>query len=143
MEVFLYLIIAISNYYHRANKLFTKIELLIRSLKDKIQNYFTSFEIFHIFQSNKRFLLFLFNLGIITPTEEIYYNIISNTKYLERKYLDYFYPEFELYMNDDVKMKIQKMNEINIKDFNKKRENGQRSKCRAGCSRKDFRRKVQ
>lgn len=125
MKSFLFLIVSISNYYHRSSDFFNKIDLIIQSFREQIQNFFTSFEIFHIFHSNKRLLLFLFKSEFITPTEEIYFNIACNKKLFERKYLEYFYPEFETYFDDNIKTKIHTMKENDIEEFKKKREIGE------------------
>ncbi|KAK8841762.1 hypothetical protein M9Y10_026711 [Tritrichomonas musculus] len=125
MKSFLFLIVSLSNYYHRSNNFFSKIELIIQSFREQIQNFFTIFEIFHIFQSNKRLLLFLFKSRILTPTEEIYSDIACNKKFLKRKYLEYFYPEFETYFDDNTKTKIHAMKEVDIEEFKKKREIGE------------------
>ena len=125
IKSFLLLIVSISNNYHRSDSFFHKIEMIIQSLHEQIENFFNSFEIFHIFQSNKRLLLFLFKSEFIAPTEEIYFIISCNKKYSERKYLEYFFPEFETYFDDRLKTKIQTIKEINIDEFNKKREIGE------------------
>ena len=72
LKLFLYLIVAICNNSYRSKSFFTKIELIIKILQEKIQNFFTNFEIFLLFQGNKRLLLLLFKLGILTPTYDIY-----------------------------------------------------------------------
>ena len=48
LKSFLYLIVAISNNYHRSRSFFTKIELKLKGLQVKIQKYHQSFEIFQI-----------------------------------------------------------------------------------------------
>ena len=128
LKLFLYLINAISNNYHRPKNFFTKIELIFKTFQEEIQQYFSSFEIFHIFQKNKRLLLLLFQLEIISPTEDIYNIIINNKKYIDRKYPEYFYPEFESYMDEKKKNSIQdQIQDLkeSIKEFNQKRENGE------------------
>ncbi|KAK8846488.1 hypothetical protein M9Y10_020511 [Tritrichomonas musculus] len=123
LKSFLYLIVAISNHHYRTQQFFTKIEQIIKSLQEKIQYFFSNFEIFRIFQASKRILLFLFKLKIITPTEDIYYVINTKDKYINRNYLEYFYLEFEQYMDEKTKSSIQ-IPKI-IDEFNEKRENGE------------------
>ena len=106
-----------------------KIELILRNIQEQIQNYFTNFEIFIIFQTNKRLILSLFKLGLIIPTEEIFDILINNTKYIDKKYLEYFWPEFEQFIDDNKKKSIRdQVNEIKentIDLFNVKREIGE------------------
>ncbi|KAK8842176.1 hypothetical protein M9Y10_026406 [Tritrichomonas musculus] len=125
LRSFFYLIVSTSNYYHRSADFFNKIELIITIFQEQIQNYFTSLEIFDIFQSSKRLLLFLFKSGILTPTEQIYKRIINHTKYLEKKYLEYFYPEFEAYFDANIRKVVKEIRESNNDEFKQKRENGE------------------
>ena len=55
----LHLIVKIANNYHRGSNFFTKIDLILNNFKDDIKKYFSNSEIFAIFRSNKRILLFL------------------------------------------------------------------------------------
>ena len=126
LKSFLYLIAAISKNYHRSQDFFTKIELILKSLQEKIKNYYHSFEIFQIFRRNKRLLLFLFQSEVISPNEEIYSIILRNKKYINEKYLEYFYPEFEPFFEEKMKFSIfYPYKSIKIDEFNKKREKGE------------------
>ena len=126
LKSFLYLIAAISNNYHRSQDFFTKIELILKSLQEKIKNYYHSFEIFQIFRRNKRLLLFLFKSEIITPNEEIYSIMLCNKKCIDEKYLEYFSPEFEPFFEEKMKFLIlYPYKSITIDEFNKKREKGE------------------
>ena len=62
------------------------------------------------------------------PTDEIYSIIKNNKKYVERKYLEYFYPELEVYMSASAKRSIQhqvqELNKDEINVFHSKREKG-------------------
>ena len=140
LKSFLYLINAISNNFHRSESFFTKIELILKCLQEKIQNYFANYEIFNIFQKNKRLLLFLFKSGIITPNEEIYFIIKNNKKYIIAKYLDYFYPELEPYIEENMKeiIQIPELKEKASRDeFDKKRESGENENYLCQLIRKD------
>ncbi|KAK8895481.1 hypothetical protein M9Y10_023947 [Tritrichomonas musculus] len=130
LKLFLYLIVAICNNSYRSKSFFTKIELIIKNLQEKIQNYFTNFEIFLIFQGNKRLLLLLFKLGILTPTYNIYSIIHNNKKYTDRKYIEYLFLEFEPYMDEKTKKLIhdqipELQNKTSNDDFSRKRGNGE------------------
>ena len=54
----LHLILKIGNNYHRNSTFFQKIEQILLIFIDAIPKYFTSIELFQIFKSNKRILLF-------------------------------------------------------------------------------------
>ncbi|KAK8897711.1 hypothetical protein M9Y10_015676 [Tritrichomonas musculus] len=130
LKSFLHLVVAISNNCHRSQLFFSNIDLLLKSLYYKIQYFFTNFEIFHIFQRNKRLLLFLFNLKILKPTKEIYSVIITNKKCIEGRYLEYFFPEFESFIDKETKKSIgdqipELKERITIDIFNQKREKGE------------------
>lgn len=121
LKSFLYIMVAISSYYHCSQCFFTQNELILTSLKERIQFFFTNFEVFNIFQKSKLLLLILFKLRIIIPTKEIY-SAICNKKYIDRKYIEYFYPEFEAFILQD---QIKELRNTTLDDeFNKKRENG-------------------
>ena len=132
LKSFLYLIASISNNCHRSKHFFTIIESILKkiNLQGKIQNNFTNFEIFNIFQKNKRLLLFLFNSKVIIPTEEIYSIFINNQKFIEGKYIEFFFPEFEQFMDEgrknSIRNEIQELkNQASIEEFNKKRDIGE------------------
>ena len=54
-----HLLLQISNNYHRVSDFFSKIERIIQQFKEDIKKYFSNTELYLIFQSNKRLLLFL------------------------------------------------------------------------------------
>ncbi|KAK8844336.1 hypothetical protein M9Y10_024550 [Tritrichomonas musculus] len=62
---FLHLISKISNNHYIFLGFHEKIEQLLSNYRNQMQNYFTNDEIFNIFKSNKRILLYLFDEKII------------------------------------------------------------------------------
>ena len=58
-------------------KLIHKIEKILHTLIDGIINNFINYEMFKIFNHNKRILLFLFQEKMITPDYYIFTNITN------------------------------------------------------------------
>ena len=125
---FLHLIAQLSNNYHRTGSLYNKIDHIISHFKDSIQKYFINSEIFHIFQNNKRILLFLIQQKILTINQSIF-DIFNQTKFIERYYLEYFFPEIESFLQEPLKTtlkkKVKELNENNLELFNEKRNQGE------------------
>lgn len=120
-STFLYLISKIANNHHRVNDFFTKIEHIIKSIKDDILKHFTNTEIFDIFKQNKRLLLFLLQEKMIQFDTKIVSKIIEG-KYRELFYPHYFYTEIKPFisciLDTDIKRKIPE-------NFDQKRSNGE------------------
>ena len=96
---FLHLLLKISNNYHRQSFFFEKIEKILVFFQNDIKQYFTNFEIFNIFKSNKRILLFLFEQSIIKMDKQIVKRLITD-KYIKYKYPQYFSPEIRPFINE-------------------------------------------
>ena len=72
-----YLILKISNNHYRETEFFNKIEKILQVFKDDMKKYFTNNELFHIFKSNKRLLLFLFEENMMIMDKSIVKKIIK------------------------------------------------------------------
>ncbi|KAK8835685.1 hypothetical protein M9Y10_042282 [Tritrichomonas musculus] len=97
---FLYLIVEIANNHYRYPNFFSKIDKVLQLFKGCIQNFFSNSEIFNIFHSNKRVLLFLFNEQILQMDQYIINKIRTN----ENEYMgypQYFAPEIKSYINEN------------------------------------------
>ena len=116
-----HLITKISNNHHRFPYFFEKIQKILLDLKDSIIKNYTNYEIFHIFKSNKRLLLFLIEEKILKIDEKIV-AFISNkpsfknmtfknlsfepdkieidNKYKDYNYFEYFAPEIKPFLQD-------------------------------------------
>ncbi|KAK8872241.1 hypothetical protein M9Y10_008007 [Tritrichomonas musculus] len=88
----LHLIINISNNHHRGPNFFDQIFQILRYFHSEITRYFSNTEIFMIFESNKRLLLFLLDEKLMTMDEAIAYKL-KNKKYRNAKYPQYFFTE--------------------------------------------------
>ena len=101
LKSLLYLLLKISNNHYRDHDFFSKIERLFIFFKDEMKQYFSNSELFHIFKSNKRILLFLFEEKIMLMDEHIIKKIIQprNSKYDQNDYLEYFTPEIKPFLN--------------------------------------------
>ena len=124
IKSFLYLIVAISNHYHRSQYFFSKIEFILKIFQKSIQFFFTNSEIFNIFSTNKRLLLILFNFKILKPDNVIYSILKNNKKYVNKQYLEYFYIEFEPFIKADSNQE-NTIQEHSIDEFKQKREKGE------------------
>ena len=96
----MHLISKIGDNHHRFPNFFAKIERILLIFKEDIKKYFSNSEIFNIFKSNKRILLFLIEQQIIVFDEYIVKKIVNIGKYIEAKYPQYFQPEFQPFINE-------------------------------------------
>ena len=96
----LHLISKIGDNCHRFSNFFSKIEKILLIFKDDIKKYFTNSEIFNIFKSNKRILLFFIEQKIIVIDEYIVKKITKTDKYIKAKYPQFFQPEIQPFINE-------------------------------------------
>lgn len=104
LKMFLHLLSKLAKNHHRTDTFFDQIFKILDQYKTNIQKFFSNSEIFKIFKSNKRILLFLFDEDILSFDESIY-RIISDPsikKYKQRKYLEYFYPEIKQFKGENI-----------------------------------------
>lgn len=88
----LHLLLKITNNHHRNCNFFDKIEKIILIFHDDIKKYYLNSEIFNIFKSNKRILLFLIEQKLMVMDEYIVKKMIQR-KYVKFNYPQYFLPE--------------------------------------------------
>ena len=84
------LLLKIANNHHRDCNFFDKIEKIIQIFHNDIKKYYSNSEIFNIFKSNKRILLFLIEQKLMVMDEYIVKKII------QRKYVKFYYPQYFL-----------------------------------------------
>ena len=96
----LHIISKIVNNHHHITNFFAKIEKILLIFKEEIKKYFSNSEIFNIFKSNKRILLFLIEQQIIVFDEYIAKQITNINKFIEAKYPQYFQPEIQPFINE-------------------------------------------
>ena len=125
----LHLILKISNNHYRFPNFFSKIERILLKFKKEITKYFSNFEIFNIFKSNKRLLLFLSEQKIIIFDSNITKKVISSSKFREAKYHLYFQPEIRPFINERLLSKYECLEDLtedlpaNFHENRKKGEN--------------------
>ena len=118
LKLLLHLICKIANHHHRSPTFFEKIESIFNNFQNDIKANFSNREIFNIFKSNKRILLLLIEKNLITFDESII-NQITNGKYKEANYPQYFDPEICHFFNKQIE---------NYDDnFNENRKSGENS----------------
>lgn len=125
---FLNMISKISENYHQSPDFYDKIIKIISIFKVEIKQTFSNHEIFNIFKSNKRILLFLFEENILIPDEFIA-SFISTKKYQKRSYPHFFYPEFKKFFDttfsNKIKEEISYYIDVESDSFNQQRKVGQ------------------
>lgn len=99
LRLFLHLIVNVSNNHHRSATFFNKIDQILKYFEEDIKNYFSNSELFIIFASNKRLLLFLIEEKIMNIDEYVVKRIITK-KYVDKKYPQYFAPEILPFVNE-------------------------------------------
>ncbi|KAK8894012.1 hypothetical protein M9Y10_022444 [Tritrichomonas musculus] len=121
MKALLYLIIKIADNHHRTNNFFAKIEQILIKIKEAIMKFFSNSEIFKIFKSNKRLLLFLIEEKMITIDENIHSDMMQN-KMAENYYSEYFSLEIKQMEEEE---EINEFSKEEIEIFKEKRKMGE------------------
>lgn len=119
------LLVYISNNHRRSNNFFQKIEKILIEYKDEIIDYYDNIEIFDIFKSNKRLILFLLKEDMMIIDDYIFYAM--NESYKKLKYPQYFTPEIKKYAKKKKKegKKYSRILKTIPEDFNEKRLKGE------------------
>ncbi|KAK8849908.1 hypothetical protein M9Y10_018497 [Tritrichomonas musculus] len=113
LKALLYLILNIINYHHTTN-FYDKIDNVLSIFKNDIKYFFSNNEIFNIFKSNKRIILFLIENQLLIVDDLIAKKIIS----YNNEYQQYFYPEIQKYLSKEGKYEF-------TNEFNEKRKIGE------------------
>ncbi|KAK8876181.1 hypothetical protein M9Y10_006371 [Tritrichomonas musculus] len=92
LREFLLLINNISANYSSYPTFYEKIERIILIFRTEIQQFYSNFDVFMIFHSNKRILLFLIQQNLLNFDQNIA-QIICSEKYYKKGYCSYFYHE--------------------------------------------------
>lgn len=116
---FLYLISNISSNHHRSAEFNTKIDQILQYFSQTISENFTNNEIFHIFESSKRSLLFLIENSVLTIEKSIYNKFLQIDSNSISNYIQYFYPEVKQFIEED------KQEQNLVKNFEEKRRIGE------------------
>lgn len=95
-----HLITKISTNHYRGSSFFDKIDKILKYLEYPMKKYFSQREIFNIFKSNKRILLFLVEESIITFDRYIVSKITKEYKYVKAFYPQFFQPELQPFINE-------------------------------------------
>lgn len=99
-KLLLTLITKISNNHHQYINFFPKIEKILLNLKTEILQNFLNSEIFDIFKSNKRILLFLIENQILLFDDNICKQLITK-KFIEIKYPQFFSSELQPFIENE------------------------------------------
>ena len=107
LALLFHLIIKIANNHRHDTSFFDKIDKIITLFLEDIKKYYSNSEIFNIFKSNKRILLFLYEQNLFIFDKSIVLQITSG-KYIRKKYPEYFAPEIKPFINENWFPKIDK-----------------------------------
>lgn len=110
LKSLLHMILKIANNHHRGPDFFTKIERLLTVFKEEMTKNFSNSEIFSIFKTNKRILLFFIEEGILILDNYVAKKFLSK-QYIKNKYPQYFFPELKPFI-DDKWIKVTKMKKM-------------------------------
>ena len=128
LKLLVHLISKISCDHHRGTNFFSKIEQILCVFKEDLRKYFSSSELFHIFKSDKRILLFLITENLMVINEFIVKKFCKR-KYLLAKYPEYFSPELKPFVNEKLFSKnfglIKRISKDLPDDFYEKRKIGE------------------
>ena len=127
IESVLQLIIKITNNHYRKPDFLTKIIQIIDQFKTFIQDNFSQSEIFQIFKSNKRILLY-FVEELILQFDQSMINYINENKYWNMSYIKYFLPEAKPFISKQLFDEIEegiKDDEIDLNTFKERRRIGE------------------
>ena len=120
LKALLHLLVKIiDNHYHPPD-FFNKIEQILLYFKDNLQQNFLKYELFNIFKSSKRILLFLIKNNILELDQSIA-NIMMTPKYYNAKYPHYFFIELKKFIQRRFITKIEKENKILLADDSRNR----------------------
>ena len=138
LKILLFMIRSISNNFYRKLHFFSKIEKIIFFLKKKIQQYYSNIEIFLIFKSNKRILLFLFDQKIVILDYQMI-NFFFQEKFIKSNHILYFFPEIKNFIinNFNFEDKEFNLNDMSYQMFLQHRNIGENENTVCQLIRKD------
>ena len=116
MNYIIQLIVEISNNYHRTPDFFNKIFKILNLMKSEIEENYTNSEIFNLFKSNKRILLFFIEKSTLKIDHSIF-NHISENKYWNMQYIQFFLPETKKHISQDLYSEIKNDIKDDIRDI--------------------------
>lgn len=127
---FLSLICSVSFFHYRSASFFEKFEKILSHFKNEIQQHFSSNSLFEIFKNNRRILLFLIEINLITINSELARKMVafdepSASHPNSTNYVKFFQPELEPFLSADEKAKYLKGSIEDIEAFKQKRRIGE------------------
>ena len=129
MRRFLEIIKSIGENHHRDQHFNDEINQILEHYKDQIKQTLSNTEIFHIFENNKKIVLFLLKTNIITINDEICHEILNKIENNGNRYCHFFFPELEKFCGkkkmDFLKNKLLNKDPNFFTNYEKKREEGE------------------
>ena len=119
----------IADNHHGVPNFIEKINKIILSFKDQVQQTFSNKEIFDIFQTNKKILLFLLENKIVILSEEIIIEMKDKIDPNGTRFCHFFYPEIKCFIGEEsskeIKEEILKIDSNAFDNFDIKRKEGE------------------
>ena len=141
LKATLSLLVKISNNHYRLPTFFQKIEKILFYFKNSIEQHLTNTEIFHIFSSNKRILLFIIEEKMLSIDDTII-DFMEKDNNQTCFYIEYFYPEIKDFLNEefknDIENEVEELKNQNMNKYNEKRKNGENDQYICQLIRKDL-----
>ena len=101
LKSLLHLLTKIANNHYRCSNFFSNIFQILLLFKKGIKKHFSNWDIFNIFKSNKRILLFLVEEELMIMDDRVAKEIVTSYKCKKSKYPQYFAPEIKPYINEN------------------------------------------
>ena len=120
-----HLITEISNNHNRSANFYEKIERVLDYFKNSIKQNYSNSQIFNIFQSNKRLILYFLEEKLLIFDDYIINKITTDKSFKKMKYTRYFYPELKQFLKFE--KNTQKEGEETKKTFTKRKKTYKRS----------------
>ena len=126
LEPSLRLILSIANNHHHNNLFYDKIGKIILNLEDQIKQTFSNYELYNMFISNKKILLFLINKKIIIIDESVKKSLLTMLEKNGIQYCHFFLPEIKK-VSDEITLKMiqNQFSDENINKYEEKRKIGE------------------
>ncbi|KAK8837312.1 hypothetical protein M9Y10_036744 [Tritrichomonas musculus] len=126
LRAFLHILLKISRNHYRTSGFFSKIEKVLLHLKESIKKLLSNTEIFYLFKSNKRILLFIITEKIIEIDRTIF-NLLTTQK--DKELCFFFYPEIESFLTvgkrKSIEFEMKKKDKEIFENFDQKRQIGE------------------
>lgn len=125
LEIFIEMIVQIANNHHFDLNFYGNIKKIVQFLAKSIKQTFTNSNIYELFKSNKRIMLYLIEQKILLIDEQISDKMILRSDITGTKYHFFFYQKINEFLNEKDRIEIENENKEELKDFDRKCQEGE------------------